>query len=96
MAGTERLEELAGELDRISEQLGEAAMDLLRAGLGDGSEAAAALATHRERIVNRARASVERAVNLLGQAAAVDGAALRPKRSRPAGGDGDDDEWGTA
>jgi hypothetical protein len=68
VGGTERLEELAAELERISEQLADAAMDLLRAGLGDGSEAAAALATKRERIVNRARSSVEKAVTLLGRA----------------------------
>jgi hypothetical protein len=101
MPGTERLDELADELGRISEQMGEAAMDLLRTGLGDGSEAAASLATQRERIVNRARASVDRAVNLLGQAAAVDEASVRPKGPRPARGDPADneeegeEEWGT-
>jgi hypothetical protein len=97
MAGTERLDELADALSRISEQMGDAAMDLLRAGLGEGSAAAAALATQRERIVNRARASVDRAVNLLGQAAAVDEASVRLNRPRPArAGQDDEEDWGTA
>ncbi len=68
VGGTERLDELAGELDRLVEQLADAAMDLLRSGIGEGTEAAAALATRRERLVNRARSSVERAVTLLRQA----------------------------
>jgi hypothetical protein len=88
MSGAERLDELATELDRMSERLADAAMDLLRAGLGDGSEAAAALATTRERLVNRARSSVEKAVRLLAQASMATEATApvsKPRRTGRAG-----------
>jgi hypothetical protein len=62
-----RLEEIAEELNRLGEQLADAAMDLLRDALDD-SEAAAALATKREKLLNRARSSVEKARLLVLQA----------------------------
>jgi hypothetical protein len=93
VGGTERLDELAGELDRLFEQLAEAAMDLLRSGIGEGTEAAAALATRRERLVNRARSSVEKAVTLLGQAAAAEGAPAAARPRRPAAAASDDVGW---
>jgi exonuclease VII small subunit len=67
VAGSGRLAGIADELERICEQLADAAMDLLRAAL-DESEAAAALATKRERVLNRARSSVEKARLLVLQA----------------------------
>ncbi|MFZ0170907.1 MAG: hypothetical protein WAL04_04405 [Acidimicrobiales bacterium] len=98
MAGTDSLDELAAELDRIAERLADAAMDVLRAGLGDGTEEAAALATQRERLVNRARSSVEKAVSLLAQATA----ARAPTATRTARGlnrrgrAGEDEDWDSA
>ncbi|MHB1508478.1 MAG: hypothetical protein ACYCST_06515 [Acidimicrobiales bacterium] len=73
MAAADRLRELAGELEHIDEQLADAAMDLLRDALSEGSTSAAALATQRERLVNRARSSVSKAGRLLEQAAALGG-----------------------
>jgi hypothetical protein len=67
VAGSGRLAGIADELERIGEQLADAAMDLLRGAL-DESEAAAALATKRERVLNRARSSVEKARLLVLQA----------------------------
>ncbi|HXY45149.1 MAG TPA: hypothetical protein VEH29_13255 [Acidimicrobiales bacterium] len=104
MPGTDRFDELAAELDRLTERLADAAMDVLRAGLEDGSDEAAALATERERLVNRARSAVEKAAALLAAAAS---SATAPAtgggrgRGRPATGDGpgragrpgDDEEW---
>lgn len=96
MAADDRLAELAGELEHLGEQLAEAAMDVLRAGLGEGSDAAAELATRRERLVNRARSSVEKAALLLSQAAAAEeapaGGAFR--RRRTAGGRDEEDDGG--
>ncbi len=71
MAVTDRLRELAGELEHLDEQLADAAMDLLRDALSEGSTSAAAVATRRERLVNRARSSVSKAGRLLEQAAAL-------------------------
>ncbi|MDA8266058.1 MAG: hypothetical protein M0T79_12085, partial [Actinomycetota bacterium] len=73
MAVTDRLRELAGELEQIDDRLAEHAMDLLRDALRDGSTSAAAAATQRERLVNRARSSVAKAARLLEQAAAAGG-----------------------
>jgi hypothetical protein len=67
MAGSGRLGEIADELDRIGEQLADAAMDLLRSAMDD-SFMAAALATKREKLLNRARSSVEKARMLVRQA----------------------------
>ena len=84
MPGTDRLEELASELDRIGGQLADAAMDLLRDALDEASEAAAVLATRRERLVNRARSSVDKAVTLLGQAAVLTEAGGRDQGTKRA------------
>jgi histidinol dehydrogenase len=74
VAGSGRLAGIADELDRIGEQLADAAMDLLRGAL-DETEAAAVLATKQERILNRARSSVEKAKRLVLQADSVPGEA---------------------
>jgi hypothetical protein len=71
-AGGAALEELAAELDRVAERLADAAMAVLRAALADegfeeGEAAVRARAT--ERLLNRARASVEKAARLTRQAA---------------------------
>ncbi len=63
------LDELASELARFVEQLGDAAMDLLREGIADGSEQAAEAATARVKLINRARSAVEKAVVLVRRAA---------------------------
>lgn len=68
MAERSHLDELAAELEGFSERLADVAMDVLRAGLAEGTEAASERATRQERLVNRARAAVEKAVNLLGEA----------------------------
>ncbi len=67
MAGSGRLDDIADELDRLGEQLADAAMDILRSAV-DESEAAAVLATKREKLLNRARSSVEKARMLVRQA----------------------------
>ncbi len=85
MTGEDRLDELAAELGRLGEQLADAAMDLLRAGLAEGTEAASARATRQERLVNRARSSLEKAVRLLSEAGRVAG-----EPAADAVGDGDD------
>ena len=64
MAG---LDDIADELDRLGEQLADAAMDILRSAV-DEREAAAVLATKREKLLNRARSSVEKARMLVRQA----------------------------
>jgi hypothetical protein len=64
----ERLEELARAADRLGEQLVDAAMDLLRAALDEPGEDATA-ATKRDKLIGRARASLEKASRLLRQAA---------------------------
>jgi hypothetical protein len=67
VSGSGRLEEIADALDRIGEELADAAMDLLRSAIDD-SFMAAALATKREKLLNRARSSVEKAGMLVRQA----------------------------
>lgn len=66
---TDRIEEIAGELERVAEELSEAAMDILREAVFDGSEDRASEARRREKVLNRARASVEKAARLARQAA---------------------------
>jgi ElaB/YqjD/DUF883 family membrane-anchored ribosome-binding protein len=70
--GSGHLEEIADDLDRISDRLGDAAMDVLRSALDEG-EAAAALATKREKLLNRARSSAEKAKQLVRQADVLGG-----------------------
>jgi ElaB/YqjD/DUF883 family membrane-anchored ribosome-binding protein len=70
MSGSERLEEIAGELDRIADQLGDAAMDVLRSAM-EQDAAGAVLATKREKLLNRARSSAEKAKTLVRQADAL-------------------------
>ena len=65
----ERFEELAAELEAIADRLADLAMDLLREGLADGSGEGAALATRREKLLNRARSSVAKAMSLIQRAA---------------------------
>jgi hypothetical protein len=65
--GSGRLGEIADALDRIGEELADAAMDVLRSAMDD-SFMAAALATKREKLLNRARSSVEKAAMLARQA----------------------------
>lgn len=67
MAG-EALEELARELDVIAERLSDQAMDVLRAALSEPAGSAAAEARATERLINRARSSVEKAARVLRQA----------------------------
>ncbi|MGD0082619.1 MAG: hypothetical protein ABSD78_05405 [Acidimicrobiales bacterium] len=62
------LDDIASELERLGERLADAAMDVLRSGLGEGSDEAAAMATKREKLLNRARSSVEKARMLVRQA----------------------------
>ncbi len=69
MPASERLEELAGDLDRVAEGLVDVAMDLLRSALGEEGEAAIARARATEKLVNRARSSAEKAARLARQAA---------------------------
>jgi hypothetical protein len=61
----DRLTEISGELGRLSEELSEVAMDVLRGALSDGGAEAAAAAKALERRLNRARAALERAAGLL-------------------------------
>jgi len=62
--GEAELEDLAAELSSLAERLGELAMERLRAASdGDRAEVDAAIAD--ERRINRARRSVERAVEIL-------------------------------
>ncbi|MDA8038076.1 MAG: hypothetical protein M0Z69_02750 [Actinomycetota bacterium] len=63
MPTSERVEEIVAELERAGEALVDLAMDLLRESLEAASDAAAA--TRQEKVVNRARSSVEKAVALL-------------------------------
>jgi hypothetical protein len=76
----DRFAELTAELERVGERLGDLAMDLLRDALDVPGSEAADQAVARERLVNRARASLEKAARLLGEAAS-DG----PARRRPGG-----------
>ena len=67
MAGSEPLAEIADGLERIGDQLADAAIDVLRSAIDEGEDAAV-LATKREKLLNRARSSVEKARLLLAQA----------------------------
>jgi hypothetical protein len=64
VVASERAQELAGELEQLSEQLADLALDLLHEAIGDpdpkGSPAA-----RTEKVVTRARRSVEKASTLL-------------------------------
>ncbi len=55
------LEEIAARLDAISEELGDIAMDRLREALASGDEAPA----KEEKLITRARRSIDKASNLL-------------------------------
>lgn len=68
-ATPDRFEAISAELEHIAEQLADLAMDILREGLADGGDEAAATATTREKLVNRARSSVAKAKSLLDRAA---------------------------
>ena len=70
MAGSGSLEEIADELDRLGEQVADVAMDILRSAIDDGPDAAM-LATKREKLLNRARSSLEKAKMLVRQAEAL-------------------------
>ncbi len=63
-----RLGELADELDRLADGLRDAAMDLLRQALHSSRDEDRLEATRREKLLNRARASVEKAARLTRQA----------------------------
>lgn len=58
-------DDLADQLDAIAEELGSRAFDLLRAAVRDGGEDAAADAKADDRVLNRARRSIEKAATLL-------------------------------
>ena len=59
-----RVEQLAAELELLSEQLADLALDLLHEALGD-PDPKASPAARREKVVTRARRSVEKATQLL-------------------------------
>ncbi len=63
--GMQGYDDLAGKLDAVAEELGSRAFDLLRAAVRDGGEEAAAAAKAEERVLNRARRSIEKAAGLL-------------------------------
>jgi hypothetical protein len=65
----ERLEELAEAVDRLTEQLFDAGMELLRAALEEQGADAAAIATKRDRLIGRSRSSLQKASRLLRDAA---------------------------
>lgn|GEM_PF-4050145 len=67
MRSTERLEEVADELARLSESLADLAMESLRGALEEGEEGgeAALAAVREEKVLNRARSSLDKAVRLL-------------------------------
>lgn len=67
-AESDRIEALADGLDRIAEELSEAAMDILREAVFDGSEERAQSARGREKLLNRARSATEKAARLARQA----------------------------
>ncbi len=69
MAARERLDELAGELDRLAEALTDVAMEVLREAVQDEGETDRLAATKKEKVINRARAAVEKAARLARQAA---------------------------
>jgi hypothetical protein len=64
MVSGERLDEVVAELERLQEQLVDLAMDGLRGALGGGEHARADAVRH-EKVLNRARASIDKAVRLL-------------------------------
>ena len=64
MTTAQLLEEMISELERVRERLVDLAMDSLRGALDDGDEAAAG-AVQQERVINRARSSLDKAVRLL-------------------------------
>jgi hypothetical protein len=70
VAGSGPFEEITDGLERIGDRLADAAMDLLRSAIDEG-EGAAVLATKREKLLNRARSSVEKARMLVRQAEAL-------------------------
>ena len=70
--GEERLEELARAADRLTEQLADAGMELLRAALHEPGPDAAAIATKRDRRIARARSALQKASRLLREAALGD------------------------
>lgn len=63
----ERLEALAALLDHAVEEVSDIAIDVLREGL-DGDEAARTSARETERVLNRARAALEKSAALLRKA----------------------------
>lgn len=63
------LEVLAAEIESTADRLADAAMEVLRSALGEESEEAAGRAQAAERLLNRARAAVEKAAGLTRQAA---------------------------
>jgi len=58
-------EDLADQLDTMAEELGSRAFDLLRAAARDGDDDVVAQAKLDERVINRARRSIEKASVLL-------------------------------
>lgn len=63
-----RLEELAAQLEVVSEGLSEAAIEVLRDALDGTSRLSPEQARRTERLLNRARSAVERASGLLREA----------------------------
>lgn len=61
----EQLDHLTATLDEVSEQLADLALELLSEAMGD-ADPKAAPAAKAERVVTRARRSIEKAVQLLG------------------------------
>ena len=58
-------DDLADRLEAIAEELGGRAVDVLRAAVRDGSDEAAVAAKAEERVLTRARRSVDKATHLL-------------------------------
>jgi hypothetical protein len=69
LSESERLEELANQLDSVAESLSDCAMDVLRAAISQATTASGEQARRREKVINRARTSVEKAARLARQAA---------------------------
>ncbi len=69
MSESERLEELANQLDSVAESLSDCAMDVLRAAISQAPTSSGEQARRREKVINRARTSVEKAARLARQAA---------------------------
>lgn len=72
MPAGDRLEELAGQLDSVAEGLVDTAMTVLREALSDRSDEVMARARSTEKLINRARSSVEKAARLARQAAGAE------------------------